>query len=280
MADTQQKDWAMKPNELVDRLVILLDGADGSKEQSIELLRGRFDRWSQKRFSDPNQIQDLERARARFETALIEAMDKIENNGFQRKPITKENEMPKIILVIVAIVAVAAVALLWQSGQFHGLTQRADNTAIFELTSDTRLEVASGHTVERQGAAFTARATGDIPKSTGSTNSVFIRLSSDIEQEVSGAPITITVRARKAAEKYADEFAVAYSTSRVGNSGWQRFELGDDLRSFSFTYEVPAHPVDQEPENDFIGIWADTNLNGGGVFIESITIRPAEAIAE
>ncbi|MEM1375765.1 MAG: hypothetical protein AAGG69_00105 [Pseudomonadota bacterium] len=144
---------------------------------------------------------------------------------------------------------------------------------VFKLTSEANLRSASDHSFTYEDGVLVARSEGAAPRSSGNTNSVFITLPSEFEQSVSGETIRIAVRATPTNDRPSSEFAIAYSTARVGNSGWQRFVLDQATgTTFTFDYAVPAHPTDRAPEADFLGIWADTSGRGGGVQITSIEI--------
>lgn len=93
---------------------------------------------------------------------------------------------------------------------------------------------------------------------------VYLTLPPAFEQAASGQTVRVTVMARRASDAPGKSFAVAYSTNEVGNSGWQRFDLGDQLASYSFIYKVP---VMKAGYGDFIGILPE---EGGAVEISGI----------
>ncbi|MEZ5999914.1 hypothetical protein [Hyphomonas sp.] len=71
------------------------------------------------------------------------------------------------------------------------------------------------------------------------------RLAADIEVQFSGYTIRCTVRARPADTHGALQMQANYSAGRVGDSGWQVFDLQPDFADFSFDYDVPLAEGDQ-----------------------------------
>jgi hypothetical protein len=53
------------------------------------------------------------------------------------------------------------------------------------------------------------------------------------------------VRARPADDHGATQIQTDYSAGRVGESGWQVFDLQPDFEEFSFEYDVPLIEGDQ-----------------------------------
>ncbi|NHK29532.1 hypothetical protein FF098_016610 [Parvularcula flava] len=103
-------------------------------------------------------------------------------------------------------------------------------------------------TVSRADKGVSLSGTSATASAGAETGGASIEVSEDVAAAVSGKPVTITVRA---AGDAGSTMRVAYSTNRVGNSGWQEFELSEDMQDYSFTYPVPA---DDQTATDYIGI--------------------------
>lgn len=78
------------------------------------------------------------------------------------------------------------------------------------------------------------------------------RLAADMEVQFSGYTVRCTVRARPADTRGALQMQANYSAGRVGESGWQVFDLQRGLADFSFEYDVPLAEGDQGV--DYFGI--------------------------
>lgn len=66
------------------------------------------------------------------------------------------------------------------------------------------------------------------------------RLAADIELQFSGRRVRATARVRPADARGAEQVQLNYSAGRVGESGWQVFELQPGFTDVSFEYDVPA----------------------------------------
>lgn len=69
------------------------------------------------------------------------------------------------------------------------------------------------------------------------------------------------------------EFALSYSTNANGNSQWQKFSPSPDFEIYEFDYIVPALPKNSEPNNDYLGIHADTSGSGLGIDVRRVEIK-------
>ena len=78
------------------------------------------------------------------------------------------------------------------------------------------------------------------------------RLAADIETQFAGRKIRVTVRARPADMRGAEKIQVNYSAGRVGESGWQPFDLQRGFSDVSFEYDVP--PIQGDQGVDYIAI--------------------------
>jgi hypothetical protein len=105
-----------------------------------------------------------------------------------------------------------------------------------------------------------ARLSGGDPatESSGRTGGYSIRVPDSFETAVSGKRVRVTVVARAAGGGSA-EFAVAYSTAEVGNSGWRKQTVGDQFESRAFEWDVPPMI---NGYGDYVGILAPAGSNG------------------
>lgn len=71
------------------------------------------------------------------------------------------------------------------------------------------------------------------------------RLAADMEVQYAGFRIRCTVRARPADDHGAMQMQANYSAGRVGESGWQVFDLQPGFQDYSFEYNVPLIEGDQ-----------------------------------
>lgn len=123
-----------------------------------------------------------------------------------------------------------------------------------------------------QGQAGLLTHSGVNPSSSGSPGTVWTSISSSLALNFSGKRIRVTGYAKRPATNAANEFAVAYSSAREGNSGWQRFTPTESWTLFEFLWDVPE---DNDTGEDYLGFWADTSNSGKGVLIDLINIQPA-----
>ncbi len=101
------------------------------------------------------------------------------------------------------------------------------------------------------------------------TGGVYVVVPRNIETQISGKQIRVTVLARKR-QQASTEFAVAYSTDQVGNSGWHKFAPTTKYRPYSFTYNVP--PM-KKANKDYLGIWPDTAGSGKGIDVKEVYVE-------
>jgi hypothetical protein len=112
-------------------------------------------------------------------------------------------------------------------------------------------------------------STNTAPASTGTTGEPYITIPEEIALAFAGKRIKVSIIAKQPASGASSEFAVAYSTSDVGNSLWHYFTPTTSWQVFTFTYDVP------EPNSggtDFLGIWGDTSGGGNGVLVDNLQI--------
>ncbi|MDH2296008.1 hypothetical protein [Cobetia sp. 1AS1] len=115
---------------------------------------------------------------------------------------------------------------------------------------------------------------GSNPSSGGATGGVNAQISESMAQNFSEKRIRVTGYAKRfpTDSQASSEFAVAYSTAEVGNSGWQRFPVEDNWTLFEFLWDVPGA---NNGGADYLGIWGDTSNSGKKVLIDLISIQPA-----
>jgi len=97
------------------------------------------------------------------------------------------------------------------------------------------------------------------------------RLAADIETQFSGMTIRVTVRARPTDDRGAMQIAVNYSAGRVGESGWEVFDLKPEFSDFTFDYDVPRIEGDQAV--DYIGIRPVVPDKTRALLVERITFE-------
>lgn len=97
------------------------------------------------------------------------------------------------------------------------------------------------------------------------------RLAADIEMQFSGRRIRATVRARPADTRGAHQIELNYSAGRVGDSGWQVFDLQPGFSDVSFEYDVPA--IQGEQGVDYVGLRPVVPEKSRAIIVESITLQ-------
>jgi len=163
------------------------------------------------------------------------------------------------------------------------LTARLDATPMwvssFEPGADfDRWTTQTGGTIQGYASSYAGdqaalmRHSGGQPLASGRPGTVSAKVPESLALNFAGRRIRVTGYARQAPTDGASQFAVAYSTADVGNSGWQRFSVNSTWSLFEFLWDVP------EANNggaDYIGFWADTSGSGKGVLIDLVNIQPA-----
>ena len=95
------------------------------------------------------------------------------------------------------------------------------------------------------------------------------RLAADMELQYSGFRIRCTVRARPADDHGAMQMQANYSAGRVGESGWQVFDLKPGFQDYSFEYNVPLIEGDQGV--DYFAVRPVVPEKSRAVIVEKIT---------
>lgn len=128
------------------------------------------------------------------------------------------------------------------------------------------VQVSAGTTPLVQLAGVQSNATSSGPPG------IYLRLPDQFEKAASAHKVRVTVFARHPADAPNASFAIAYSTNEVGNSGWQKFTLTDQLARYSFIFAVPAMV---KGLGDYIGILPDPSGAKGSVEIAGIVAEVA-----
>lgn len=97
------------------------------------------------------------------------------------------------------------------------------------------------------------------------------RLAPDIELQFSGRRMRATVRMRPAETQGAMQAEANYSAGRVGESGWQTFDLQPGFTDFSFEYAVPEVSGDQGV--DYFAVRPVVPEKRRGILVERITLE-------
>ena len=96
-------------------------------------------------------------------------------------------------------------------------------------------------------------------------------LDSDMENVFQGSTIRITMRVKPSERYGAMKFMANYSTGKVGESGWQEFDLMPDYKDYSFEYDVPLRPDPNENGYDYLAIRPVTPEKTRAIEIASVT---------
>ena len=97
------------------------------------------------------------------------------------------------------------------------------------------------------------------------------RLAADLELQFSGFTVRCTVRARPADDHGAMQMQANYSAGRVGESGWQVFDLQPGFQDYSFEYNVPLIEGDQGV--DYFGVRPVVPDKSRAVVVEQVTFE-------
>ncbi|MEO1747972.1 MAG: hypothetical protein AAFR27_05030 [Pseudomonadota bacterium] len=248
-------------------------------------LRLRFNTWLNSAFDSKKDKQTIDRLKMRFHAALDEALNSVVDPRAlvlyvpmlpaRHSPIgTTISLMPSPAdwwrsLAVTTLVFFTTAWLISNLGSTAPYDRQ-----VFHLSKFTRVATDGKNAFQRGSDGKSIRLTSRAvrPATSGRPGGVSLKLPTEIEQAVSGKLIEVTVEVEPLATNAAGQFAVAYSTAAVGDSGWQKFDLREGQTVFSFRYKVPEHPEGKLPSKDFIGIWADTSGQGAGVLIKDVSI--------
>ena len=101
--------------------------------------------------------------------------------------------------------------------------------------------------IENTEANYLEISSADADTVSNPEEGTHYRLAADIETQFAGHVIRVTITARQPRQQGAQSFEVNYSAGKAGQSGWRRFDLGQDWQDFSFETRVPrafGHGVD------------------------------------
>lgn len=107
------------------------------------------------------------------------------------------------------------------------------------------------------------------PNSAGYGNTHYLTIPEPLALMFAGQRVSVSVIAKQADTDPSSEFAVAYSTNDVGNSGFQTFTPTADYKKFTFEYDVP---LPNAGGTDYLIINADTSASGKGIVVDDIQI--------
>lgn len=134
------------------------------------------------------------------------------------------------------------------------------------------LAAPAGNTVSAGTSGVVIASSFDkMPTSGGATGGASFALGGGHEAAFSGKTVQIAVTAAPLGDAAGRKFAVAYSTAKVGNSGWQEFDLKPGQQTYSFEYKVPEDPA-KGKGNDFLGIISDTAGKGAAIELSKVTV--------
>jgi len=145
------------------------------------------------------------------------------------------------------------------------------NVKPFVVQNIKAWKVVEGNTVkaEKEDIVLLTSAL-NAPKANMTTQGAYVVIPKPQVMEQSGKTVLVTIEAAKPKENGTSEFAVAFSTAEVGNSGWKKFTPTENFTSYMFKYEVPKC---KKCNQDFIGVWADTKGSGKGLLVKSVSVK-------
>ena len=180
---------------------------------------------------------------------------------------------PFILLLASAMIYVA---LNWggeEQSYVVGGIWRVEKTQLDNLT------ISDGTTLKMNGvdsAIMRANYTSTQIRAQG----IFTTIAGSLANAYQEKDLEIIIRARKAREKPAEQFQIAFLTipSVSGSFSWRNFEATEDYRD----YIIPTKLGRFEKEEGvlpaiYLGIWPDADGKGGGIEVESYVIRPVNA---
>ncbi|SEB15707.1 phage minor structural protein, N-terminal region [Thalassobacillus cyri] len=118
------------------------------------------------------------------------------------------------------------------------------------------------------------QSTNTGPPPSGTTGETALIIDSAKALLLSGKTIKVSIIAKQPASNPTAEFAAAYSTNSVGNSGWNYFTPTTSWTTYTFYYDVPQN--NGNSNDHFLGIWGDTTGSGLGVLIDSVLIETVD----
>jgi hypothetical protein len=129
--------------------------------------------------------------------------------------------------------------------------------------------------IDETGATHLTLANGDAKAaSSGTTGGYGLRVPDELERAASGRRAIVRAIARAAGGGQA-RFALAYSTSEVGNSGWRWFAAGPDWSAYAMEFAVPPMI---KGNGDYVGILPGPR-GEPGVEVSCLSVEVVEAAA-
>lgn len=144
-------------------------------------------------------------------------------------------------------------------GPFGGAAGQGNYATIVLAGRDfCRMEAAFGHELIQSAperAANTLTVFADPGALRGEVEaSAHFKLGPDIETVLAGRFVEVTIRARPAQQRGAEEFEFNYSTGKAGNTGWHRFQMQPDWQEYTHTIEVPEKLLETAVAEDYLAI--------------------------
>lgn len=151
------------------------------------------------------------------------------------------------------------------------LSRDGSDVRIVDFTMPVEVKDQPGHVYNFSESGVVFRSFVTDVSSIGSTEAPSIEIDREFERAAIGSIVRVTLTANAPEIDPTDTFRVAYSTARIGNSGWVEFELSAQTSEYFFEYQVADQ--DYELNGDFIGFWADPLGKGRGVQIKNIKVE-------
>jgi hypothetical protein len=164
---------------------------------------------------------------------------------------------------------VGGMAAEWlAAGGSNSFRQGFDNgdTTLWAAFANNTFSVIDGF----NGKGILVTSASSDPSPTGTTTAVYVLVPETTALQFSGRRVKVSIMARQPGANATQEFALAYSTSDVGNSGWKTFTPTNAWAKYSFTYDVPTAVAGGD---DYFGIWADTSAAGLGLEVDQVLIE-------
>ncbi|MEP3439791.1 MAG: hypothetical protein ABJN75_23820 [Hoeflea sp.] len=281
----------MRESPLLEKIVAVARAHPEGMEAGLQKAVSKINRWLDEREVDDGVRRDFQ---IRLDHVLADARKQLSSHDIpqpapadltgntSRPSGANDPAKPAIptqlrgmrgIMAVIAFAAIILVTIGLSAGLFPFFTQQP----LFALDTGTTIGPGKNNRIERAPGetSFSVYSTAKNPTSAGTTGGAFVVLEPDVEDQASGRRIRVILDVEPVSDQMSQEFAVAYSTAAVGNSGWHKYQLDAGLKSWSFEYDVPKRQ--QKPGRDFIGIWADTSGGGAGVQIADIRVELVEA---
>lgn len=116
-----------------------------------------------------------------------------------------------------------------------------------------RMEGRKGFDVSLENDILTITAEPGSARSDYDQNPHFV-LAGDLETVYAGQILKVSVTAKPTNGGGAEEFEVMYSTGNAGGSGWQKFQLQPDWKTYEFTFNVPQKLLESAVAFDYLAI--------------------------